>query len=72
MFAKKMALIPAVFALAAAISTSAGAADCGTVLNDLDKAISGQLNLSTEKKVAFMRMSISSYDHCMAGDNSVF
>lgn len=50
------------------VTASAQAAECGAVLDELSKAIAGNLNMSGEKKAAMMRMATSSYDHCMAGD----
>ena len=48
--------------------SSAQAADCGAVLDELTKAISGHLTMSPEKKASMLRMTMSGYDHCMAGD----
>lgn len=52
----------------AASSLTASAADCNVIINDLSKAISGNLNMSGDKKASMLRMAVSSYDHCMAGD----
>lgn len=49
-------------------TSSAQAADCGVVSDELMKAISGHLTMSPDKKANMMRMVTSSYDHCMAGD----
>lgn len=54
--------------LIAAFAPSVQAADCGVVLDDLSKAISGKLNMSSEQKAAMMRMATLSYDHCVMGD----
>ncbi len=47
---------------------SAKAADCGAVVDELSKAISGHLTMSPERKVAMLRMATSGYDHCMSGN----
>ena len=44
------------------------AADCGALVDELMKAISGHLTMPAEKKASMLRMTTSSYDHCMAGD----
>ena len=49
-------------------SASVQAADCGAVIDELSKAIAGNLTMSSEKKSAMMRMASMSYDHCMMGD----
>lgn len=46
----------------------ASAASCEVELTDINKAISGQLNMSEGHRAAMMRMALSSYDHCMSGD----
>jgi hypothetical protein len=51
------------------VSTPASAMDCGAVFDELSKAVSGPVLMSAEKKAAMMRMAISGYDHCMAGDD---
>jgi hypothetical protein len=48
--------------------SSAQAAECGAVVDELTKAISGHLTMSHEKKVSMLRMTLSGYDHCMSGD----
>jgi hypothetical protein len=54
--------------LLATVSSSAQAADCGAVLDELTKAVSGNLTMSGDRKAAMLRMASSGYDHCMAGD----
>jgi hypothetical protein len=51
-----------------ASSGSAQAADCGAVLDELTRAVSGHLTMSGDKKASMLRMAMSGYDHCMAGD----
>jgi len=53
---------------ASAFSVSAQAAECGKVIDELSQAISGNLNMSGDKKAAMLRMASMSYDHCMMGD----
>jgi hypothetical protein len=48
--------------------SSAQAADCGAVLDELTRAVSGNLTMSGDKKAAMLRMATSGYDHCMSGD----
>ena len=55
--------------LFASFAPAVQAADCGLVIDDLSKAISGNLTMSSEKKAAMMRMASMSYDHCMMGDH---
>ncbi len=62
---RKSLLAAVLFAVSA---PAVQAADCGVVLDELSKAISGNLNMSSEKKAAMMRMASTSYDYCMAGD----
>lgn len=62
------ALIGAILMIAVG-GSSASAADCGVVINDLSKAISGHLTMSPDKKASMLRMAVSSYDHCMVGDS---
>jgi hypothetical protein len=59
-----LALVMTCFACA----PSAQAADCGAVVDELMKAVSGHLTMPAEKKASLMRMATQSYDHCMAGD----
>ena len=49
-------------------AASAQAADCGAVIDELTKAVSGNVTMSSDKKAAMMRMASMSYDHCMMGD----
>ncbi len=62
--------------LAAAVALSIGAAssakamDCGAVIDELTKAISGHLTMSPERKAAMLRMTMSAYDRCMSGDKT--
>ncbi len=63
---KRLAL-SAALALAV-LAPAAHAADCGPVFDELTKVITGHLTMSPEKKASMMRMAMSSYDHCMAGD----
>ena len=55
-------------ALLALLAGPASAASCEADLTDINKAISGQLNMSEGHRAAMMRMALSSYDHCMSGD----
>lgn len=48
--------------------SAANAADCGKVVDELSKAISGHLTMSSEQRVAAMRMATHAYDRCMVGD----
>jgi hypothetical protein len=50
------------------VASSAQAADCGKVYDELATAISGHLTMSPEKKQSMMRMASTAYDHCVAGD----
>ena len=50
------------------LAPAAKAADCGAVLDELTKAVSGHLTMSSEKKAAMLRMATSGYDHCMSGN----
>ncbi|MBX9926840.1 MAG: hypothetical protein K2Y05_10820 [Hyphomicrobiaceae bacterium] len=63
---KRLALIACLAVFASA--PSAKAADCGAVVDELSKAISGHLTMSPERKVAMLRMVTSSYDYCIVGD----
>lgn len=63
---KKFAIF---FVLALASSVpSAQAADCGAVVDELMKAVSGHVTMSADKKASMLRMTTMSYDYCMAGD----
>lgn len=46
----------------------ARAMNCGAVLDDITKAISGHLTMAPEKKAAMLRMAMSTYDACAAGN----
>ena len=50
------------------LAPAAHAADCGAVLDELTKAVSGHVTMSSERKAAMFRMASMGYDHCMAGD----
>ena len=63
---KKLALIAAL--AFTAFAPAANAAECGAVLDELTKAVSGNLTMSPERKASMLRMAMSGYDHCMAGD----
>jgi len=52
----------------ASFSPPTQAADCGKVVDELMKAISGHVTASADKKASMLRMTTSSYDYCMAGD----
>jgi len=58
----------AVAAVALAASPAAAAPECGKVVDELSKAISGHLTMSPEQKVSALRMTMSAYDSCMVGD----
>lgn len=45
-------------------------AACDKNFDDISKVISGHLNASTEQRASMMRLAISSYDYCMAGDTA--
>jgi hypothetical protein len=60
-------LFVAAFAVLA-LTAPASAMNCGAVLDDITKAISGHLNLSGDEKASRMRLALSGYDSCMAGD----
>ncbi len=47
---------------------SAQAAQCGVVLDELAKAISGHLTMAPDMKASMLRMAVHSYDSCMVGD----
>lgn len=49
-------------------SVSAQAASCGADLDELTRAVSGHVTMSSEKKASMLRMAMSGYDYCMAGD----
>lgn len=57
-------------ALTLTIPATASASDCGKVVDELSKAISGHLTMSPEQRVAAMRMAIHGYDRCMVGDKA--
>jgi hypothetical protein len=54
----------------AALAPAAQAAECGVVLDELAKAISGHLTMAPEKKASMLRVAMSGYDSCMAGDST--
>jgi coenzyme F420-reducing hydrogenase alpha subunit len=60
----------AVLATAAFATTASAAPECGKVVDELSKAISGHLTMAPEARVAAMRMTIRAYDHCMVGDRA--
>ncbi len=67
---KKIGISCFVVALASATVavTPARADGCSAVIDDISKAISGQLNMSADKKASMLRMALSGYDYCMVGD----
>ena len=56
--------------IASAVPGSAQAMNCGAVLDELSKAIAGHLTMSTSQKAAMLRMVMSTYDRCEAGDTA--
>ncbi|MDZ4841987.1 MAG: hypothetical protein SH859_07580 [Hyphomicrobium aestuarii] len=62
----KSAIVAAAMIFAAAPATAAP--ECGKVVDELSKAISGHLTMSPEQKVSALRMTTSAYDSCMVGD----
>jgi hypothetical protein len=44
-------------------------ADCEKEFDALAKAISGPVTMDSGHRAAMMRMAVSSYDSCMAGDS---
>lgn len=61
-------VIAAAATLAMAATPAAAASECGKVVDELSKAISGHLTMSPEQKVSALRMTMSAYDSCMVGD----
>jgi len=55
----------------AALATPA-AASCEQEFDALSKAISGPVTMEAGHRAAMMRMALSGYDHCMAGDAKSF
>ncbi len=47
-------------------------AGCEEELDALSKAISGPVTMAAGHRAAMMRMALSGYDHCMAGDPKSF
>ncbi|MBA4173645.1 MAG: hypothetical protein C0511_13595 [Hyphomicrobium sp.] len=60
-----ISLATAALILAAA---PANAMNCGVVLDEITKAIAGHLTMAPEKKAAMLRMAMSTYDACAAGN----
>lgn len=58
-----LAVLPAILTV-----TPANAMNCGAVLDEITKAISGHLTMSPEKKAAMLRAAMNGYDNCSAGD----
>lgn len=61
-------LFAVILASTALAITPAHAEGCSTTIDDISKAISGQLNMSADKKASMLRMALSGYDYCMVGD----
>jgi hypothetical protein len=47
-------------------------AGCEEEFDALSKAISGPVTMEAGHRAAMMRMAVSGYDHCMAGDPKSF
>ncbi len=47
-------------------------AGCEEEFDALSKAISGPVTMAAGHRAAMMRMAVSGYDHCMAGDPKSF
>jgi hypothetical protein len=55
-------------ALAVAILAGPASAKCDDDFDALSKAISGPVTMDSGHRAAMMRMALSGYDSCMAGD----
>jgi hypothetical protein len=64
------ALLGAGFAVA--LLAAPAFAGCEEELDALSKAISGPVTMAAGHRAAMMRMALSGYDHCMAGDAKSF
>jgi len=64
-----LALAALLAAGAATLAPSgARAMNCGAAFDELTRAISGHLTMSTDRKAAMLRMAMSAYDSCSVGD----
>ena len=52
--------------------TAPAVAGCEEEFDALSKAISGPVTMEGGHRAAMMRMAVSGYDHCMAGDPKSF
>jgi hypothetical protein len=68
MFSKKV-VTAIVFTLVSAAPAFAG---CEETLDALSKAISDPVTMAAGHRAAMMRMAVSGYDRCMAGDPQSF
>jgi hypothetical protein len=68
-----MKLLPAAALLAAfAACASPAFAGCEEEFDALSKAISNPVTMAAGHRAAMMRMAVTGYDHCMAGDPKSF
>jgi hypothetical protein len=57
---------------ACTLLTAPAFAGCEEEFDALAKAISGPVTMEGGHRAAMMRMAVSGYDHCMAGDPATF
>ena len=57
---------------AMAVMAGPAFAACEEEFDALTKAISGPVTMAAGHRAAMMRMAVSGYDHCMAGDAKSF
>jgi hypothetical protein len=58
--------------IAVAVMAGPALAGCEEEFDALTKAISGPVTMAAGHRAAMMRMAVSGYDHCMAGDSKSF
>ena len=58
--------------IAVAAMSGPSFAACEEEFDALTKAISGPVTMAAGHRAAMMRMAVSGYDHCMAGDAKSF
>jgi hypothetical protein len=58
--------------IAVAVMAGPAFAGCEEEFDALSKAISGPVTMAAGHRAAMMRMAVSGYDHCMAGDAKSF
>lgn len=54
------------------LSAAPAFAGCDEEFDALSKAISGPVTMAAGHRAAMMRMAVSGYDRCMAGDSKYF